>query len=127
MHILEFSTAPANIHPGCLYGYPSNGTTTGGPCLTPSACGGLSTALEVGIVDPSGGSTYDYCSADGGAFLGQYFAPCTSCLMGLSDTSYLSNCMSSSLIRSHTSLIYSMQSPYRKRSLPFQLFRSYAI
>jgi hypothetical protein len=94
LHLLELPLLPTNNYSVCLYGYPSNGTGIGGPCLTPSACGTLNTALEAGIVDPSGGSTYDYCSADGGAFLGQYFASCTSCLMGLSDNSYLSNCTS---------------------------------
>jgi hypothetical protein len=76
----------------CLFGYPSNATGIGGPCITPFACGGLSTALQSGLDDPSGESTYGYCSADNGAFTGQYLSPCISCLTGLSDASYLSNC-----------------------------------
>jgi hypothetical protein len=90
----QFCIGLANKFPGCLFGYPTNGTTIGGPCLTSAACGDLSAALETGILNPSEGSTYDYCSADSGVFLGQNLAPCASCLMGLSDNSYLSNCTS---------------------------------
>jgi hypothetical protein len=88
--------------------------------LTPAACGDLSTALETGIVNPSGGSPYGYCSADGGILLGQDVNPCTNCLMSLSDASYLSNC--TSLWSSYAARAYhpySMKISWRKPSPSF--------
>lgn len=80
---------------GCLYGYPGNSAPVGGPCLNAAACGHLASALESGGLNPANGSTYDYCSADGGTFMGDTLESCINCLHGLSDNSYLSNCKSS--------------------------------
>ncbi|CAJ2507525.1 Uu.00g087110.m01.CDS01 [Anthostomella pinea] len=74
----------------CVYGFPNATKGVSSPCDINYACQPLKTALESGSLS-STGDQYEYCSADGGSFLGSQTEACLQCFASSTNQAYLSN------------------------------------
>ncbi|KAI2643339.1 hypothetical protein GGS21DRAFT_542058 [Xylaria nigripes] len=76
----------------CLYDFPKapSSKAISSPCDIGYACQPLKTALEAGITNLTS-DTYDYCSADGGAFGGPNAEACIECLQSSPNQAFLAN------------------------------------
>ena len=72
----------------CLYGFPKRGAKVASDqCST--ACGRISKALEINLLNVTASSTYDYCQDPD--FLPNV-GSCASCYMDVPNQLYMSNC-----------------------------------
>ncbi|KAF3770665.1 hypothetical protein M406DRAFT_354521, partial [Cryphonectria parasitica EP155] len=80
----------------CIYDFPnhnisnSSSSSSEESCDLQYACAPLQEALEYGNLNPSNGTDYGYCQADGGAFYGTAIDDCVSCLQA-SPSTYTAN------------------------------------
>ncbi|KAH6652127.1 hypothetical protein BKA67DRAFT_660896 [Truncatella angustata] len=75
----------------CLFGFPNTTKAISSPCSTNYACQPLQIALETELVNPSNGTEFDYCDADGGRFNGSAVDSCVQCLQASDDQEYMAN------------------------------------
>ncbi|KAK8079096.1 hypothetical protein PG994_002903 [Apiospora phragmitis] len=76
----------------CMYSFPGTTRNISSPCDINYACAPLKKSLIAGNLDPVNGAQYDYCSADGGKFMGQNLNSCVQCLQSSTNQVYTSNC-----------------------------------
>ena len=79
----------------CLFDFPQSGKKTASDqCST--ACGSISSALEMNLLNVTASSTYDYCQDPN--FLPNV-GSCASCYQNVPNQLFLSNCEQSSLAK----------------------------
>ncbi|KAK7993496.1 MFS general substrate transporter [Apiospora arundinis] len=75
----------------CMFSFPGTTRNISSPCDINYACAPLQKSLISGNLDPVNGAQYDYCSADGGNFMGKSLNSCVQCLQSSTNQVYTSN------------------------------------
>lgn len=74
----------------CIFAYPVEKQSISTPCQV--SCESLRDAIQYGITDPDGYTSYDFCTLD--SFDDSVITKCGDCYSETQDEKYLANCMS---------------------------------